>query len=78
MAKCFFCKGDKAAGFTTHVADLGKCCIIVRNVPCEKCEQCGEVTYDGEVTQQLENIVERLQNAVVPEIAVVNYSDRVA
>jgi len=62
---------------TTHVVDLGARLIIVRNVPCLKCEQCGEIAYIGTVAKQLEGIVEMLQTAMT-EIAVVNYADKVA
>jgi YgiT-type zinc finger domain-containing protein len=43
-------------GFTTHVADLGNCIIIIRNVPCLKCTQCGETAYIGAVVKQIENL----------------------
>ncbi len=39
--KCFFCKSDMENGFTTHVAELEKCIVIIKNVPCMKCDQCG-------------------------------------
>lgn len=66
-----------AAGVTTHVVDLGKCIIIVKNVPCMKCSQCGEVVYTGIVVKQLEKITNALE-ASLTEIAVVNYPDNVA
>jgi len=64
-------------GFTTHVSDLGSCIIIVKNVPCLKCEQCGEVSYTGTVNKQLEKTIDTLQSTLA-EIAVVNYSDDAA
>jgi len=64
-------------GFTTHVSDLGSCIIIVKNVPCLKCEQCGEVSYTGTVIKQLEKTIDTLQSTLA-EIAVVNYSDDAA
>lgn len=45
---CFYCKGDMVDSTTTYVEDLGNC-IIIRNVPCSKCSQCGEVSYNGTV-----------------------------
>lgn len=51
--------------------------LIVKNAPCHKCTQCGEIFYDGEVAAQLERIINTIKNAVT-EIAVVNYSGRVA
>ena len=74
---CFFCKGDMTESTTTHFAELENCIVIVKNVPCTKCTQCGEVTYSGEVAAQLEKIIDKL-SGIFTEIAVVNYSDRVA
>ncbi len=74
---CFFCKGEMKDGYTTHVTELKNCIVIVKNVPCMKCEQCGEVVYDGEVLTQLEKIMDTLETNLT-EIAVVNYPNRVA
>jgi len=74
--KCFYCKGDMAEGVTTHVADLGSCVIIIRNVPCLKCTQCGETSYIGTVVKQIEGIIDLMQTSLT-EIAVVNYSSQV-
>jgi len=74
---CFYCKGTLTDGFTTHVTDLGACIIIVKNVPCQTCEQCGEVVYNGVVIKRLEQIVSALKGSLT-EIAVVAYSDRAA
>ena len=74
---CFFCKGDMAEGITTHVADFGNSVIIIRKVPCQKCEQCGEAVFTGTVVKQLEVMVENLKDSLM-EVAVVNYSDKVA
>lgn len=75
--KCFFCKDEMEQGTTTHVVELKNCVVVVRNVPCLKCEQCGEVFLPGKVVKALERIVNTLQNAMT-EVAVVNYSDKVA
>jgi hypothetical protein len=46
----------------------------VRNVPCLKCDQCGEVAYIGTVVKQLEKIINSMKT-VLTEVAIVNYSD---
>ena len=74
---CFFCKGTLNNGSTAHFADLGSCMIIIKNVPCQICEQCGEVVYSGEVVRRLEQIIKTMKNSLT-EIAVVTYSDKVA
>lgn len=74
---CFFCKGDLVDSTTTHVVTLDNCIIIVKNVPCAKCSQCGETSYSDEVAEKLEYIVGSLRTALT-EIAVVSYTDKVA
>lgn len=75
--KCFFCKGELEAATTSHVVTLDNCVIVVKNVPCTKCRQCGESFFDNDVALKLEKIVNDL-HAVATEIAVVNYTDKVA
>lgn len=70
---CFECKSEMKKSTTTYVKDLGNCLVIVRQVPCWKCESCGAIDYTGDVLYQLEQIVDRFR-AVASEIAVVNYS----
>ena len=74
---CFFCKGTLNNDFTNHFADLGSCMVIIKNVPCQVCEQCGEVVYTGTVIRRIEQIVKITKNSLT-EIAVVNYSDKAA
>ena len=73
MGKCFYCKGNMADGFSNYMVDLDGRFIIIRNVPCHKCSQCGEVSYSGEVVARLEEIVERLKETLT-EVAIVEYA----
>lgn len=59
---------------TTHVVEIEKKIIIVRNVPCLKCTQCGETVYTGDTVERLEKIVNTLSQ-LMTEIAVVEYSN---
>lgn len=74
---CFFCKGDLIDSTTTHVVNFKKCTIIIKNVPCSECTQCGETYFDDEVAEHLEYIVNSLKS-VVAEITVVDYEAKVA
>ncbi|MFW5670599.1 MAG: YgiT-type zinc finger protein, partial [Acetivibrio ethanolgignens] len=39
---CMFCKGNVTKeSLTTHVVNYKNCVIVIKNVPCEECEQCG-------------------------------------
>ena len=73
MGKCFCCKGNIVDGFSNYMVDLDGRFIIVRNVPCHKCSQCGEVSYNGEVVARLEEIVAKLKEASA-EVAIVEYA----
>ena len=70
---CFYCKGSMEDTTTTHVVEIGDRIIIVKNVPCQKCRQYGEVVYSGTVVERLEQITEQIEKTLT-EIAVVNYS----
>ena len=75
--KCISCKAETSFGTTTDVTDLGKCLVIVRNVPCHKCSECNEIIYTGDVIKRLEAIVKTAEMAM-NEIAVVDYSNLAA
>ena len=70
--KCSFCKGDMVEGTTSYMADLNGHFIIIRNVPCHKCTQCGEVTYSGTVAARLDELVAALEK-MMTEVAIIDY-----
>ncbi|MBR1743711.1 MAG: type II toxin-antitoxin system MqsA family antitoxin [Lachnospiraceae bacterium] len=63
--------------FTTHVVVLDDCVIVIKNVPCEECEQCGEKYYNDEVMEELEKIVDKAQS-LPSEVYITDYSHRAA
>ena len=71
---CMFCKCDTVKQrTTTHVVNYKNSIIVIKNVPCEECEQCGEKYYTDEVAEQLEKMV-NLAKQMMQEIAVLDYS----
>ena len=70
---CQVCGADAGKGLTTSVTDLGKCLIIVRNVPCYKCSECSEVIYTADVVQRLEQIIESAKK-LMQEVSIIDYS----
>ena len=75
---CFMCRGTVRDGFSTFTTDMAGCVVIIKNVPSFVCDQCGEVSYNGEVAERLEQIVKNITETVSAEIAVVNYSEKAA
>lgn len=75
---CFLCKCNMEKSTTIYTAQLNKNCILlVKNVPCMKCNQCGEVWFSGTVVEKLESIMNTLENTFT-EIAIVNCNEKVA
>ena len=74
MMKCPECGASTKKGLTTSVTDLGKCLIIVRNVPCFMCAECNEIIYTADVVQRLEQIIEAAKK-LMQQISIVDYSE---
>ena len=70
--KCFKCGHETFETTTTDVTDLDNCLVVIRHVPCNECEFCGEVYYNGETVRQLEKITDMAKN-ISNEISVIDY-----
>ena len=70
---CFMCKGDMEDKLTTFMVDIGDSIVIVKKVPSHVCRQCGEISYNDEVSERLERIVDAVRKAPV-EISVSDYA----
>ncbi|OON99906.1 MAG: hypothetical protein ATN35_10200 [Epulopiscium sp. Nele67-Bin004] len=70
--KCFYCKGDISDGLTNHVVNYEECIIIIKNVPCEQCIQCGESFYNDEIATKIEDILTEVK-VIVSGVAVFEY-----
>ena len=47
--------------------------LVIRNIPCYKCNECDEVFYTGDVVQKLEEITERVKR-LMQEITIIDYA----
>ena len=70
--KCIMCKGNIAQVRHTFVQEIDDSIIIIKNVPALVCSQCGEVYYSDEISENLEEIVNRLQD-IVKDVAIFEY-----
>ena len=71
---CMFCKCDTVTqSLTTHIVNYNGAIIVIKNVPCEECEQCGEKFYTDDVAEKLEKRVNAAKQ-MMQEIAVLDYS----
>ena len=70
---CMYCKNDTLVeSTTTHVVNYKTCTIIIKNVPCQECSQCGEKYYTDEVSERLEQLVAAAKK-LMQEVAVIDY-----
>ena len=71
---CFVCKGHVEKTLTTYMTEHNGCYIIIKNVPCKKCTQCGEEFLNGLTLQKIETILGKLK-ALLTEFVVVDYNN---
>lgn len=71
---CPLCKGDMKPDMTIHTVQLKNGAVVIQNVPCLKCEQCGEVVLSADTVEKIEHILQTVEKAVA-EITVVNFPD---
>ena len=45
-------------GTTIHTVQLKNCVVVIKNVPCMKCEQCGEVILSADTIEKIERILQ--------------------
>ncbi len=75
---CFFCQGKTVESTTKFIVDLGPCVVIVKHVPAFVCQKCGETSFSDDVAKQLERIVHAVQNSMMSEVAIFEYSQGAA
>lgn len=70
---CFMCKGDMEDSLTTYMTEYDGSFLIIKNVPCRKCKQCGEEYLNGLILEKIESIMEKFKT-MVTEIAIIDYN----
>ena len=74
MMKCLLCKSDSMEKSTsTYFAQLENCYVLIENVPCYKCGQCGEVVYSASVMEKIEDILEKVRD-IASKIFILDYT----
>ena len=58
---CTFCGGSLAKSTTEYIEKQGNFIIVVQNVPCDKCTQCGESYFTTATVERLEAILKSVQ-----------------
>ena|GEM_PF-86870 len=62
IMNCLACKnGTMTDSFETYFAKLKTGYAIIKNVPCKKCEQCGEILFSASVIEKIEILIENVE-----------------
>ncbi len=70
MKKCFVCGHETINhGFTNKMLEDNGHFIIVKDVPCLVCANCGEIYFETDVILKLENIL----NRNISELEIISY-----
>lgn len=58
--KCVICKqGETAIGRTTVTLERGRTTVVIKEVPAEICENCGEYYLSEEVTERVQKLAQQ-------------------
>ena len=72
--KCMKCGRSAFRSVTSEAIELGFGLLVIRNIPCYKCEECDEILYTGDVVQRIESIIAEAKQ-LMQEIRVIYYDD---
>ena len=70
--KCMKCGRPAFKSTTTEAIELGFGVLVIRNIPCYKCDECDEIFYTGDVVKKIEEITEQVRK-LTQEITVLDY-----
>lgn len=72
--KCLACRYEEMTESTsTYFTQIDNCYVIIENVPCFKCTQCGAVVYSMSVQETIDEILEKVKN-IASKIFIMDYS----
>lgn len=77
--KCAFCGGVEKSATTEYIEKQGNYIVVIKNVPCMKCEQCGEEYFSTDTIKTLEKILNAIQMiASELTVTVIDYEQNAA
>ncbi|MBE5806831.1 MAG: YgiT-type zinc finger protein [Clostridiales bacterium] len=71
--KCMKCGRPAYMSTTSEAIELGFGLLVIRNIPCYKCEECDEISYTGDVVMRIESLVAEAKR-LMHEIRVIDYT----
>ena len=59
--RCHFCRGNLEKSTTEFMDKMDNFIVVIENIPCEKCTQCGEAYFTDEVAEKIEQILDSIK-----------------
>lgn len=71
--RCMSCKsGNMKPSTTTYFAQFNNGYVIIENVPCLKCEQCGEEFINMSIAEKIDEILDSIEK-ISSKIFILDY-----
>lgn len=71
---CFTCGGNHIKeSTTTYVENLENGVLIIKNVPCNKCVQCGEEFFSMKTMKEIEKL-SKMAAGIMSEVVILDYN----
>lgn len=71
---CFTCgSSNMADAITIYVEKLQNGILIIKNVPCKKCVQCGEEFFSMAIMKEIEKLSRMAEN-IISEVMIIDYN----
>lgn len=71
--KCMSCKnGCMKESVTTYFTKVNGCYVIIENVPCLKCDQCGEEFLNISIAEKIDEILDSIEK-ISSKIFILDY-----
>lgn len=70
--KCMKCGREAYKSVTTEAIETSYGLLVIRNIPCYKCDECDEIFYSGDVVEKIERITEMVKT-FMQEVVIVDY-----
>jgi len=70
--KCMKCGKESFKSTISEAIEMDFGLLVIRNIPCYKCEDCDEIFYTGDVVQRIEKMIEKARQ-LSQDIAIIDY-----
>lgn len=70
--KCIRCGEETYKSTTTEAIETEFGLLVIRNIPCFKCDECDEILYSGEVVKKIERITDVVKT-LMQEVTIIDF-----